>query len=112
MRCPVCKAENAQGPSCRRCKADLSLLFELEGQRDRALAEAQGAAARGQWARAVTLAEGAQALRSGADAGRLAAVGRLLRRDFAGAWAAYQGSQSDEGGDSDAARTVPGPAER
>ena len=31
IRCPVCKAENSQGPTCRRCKADLSLLFRLEG---------------------------------------------------------------------------------
>src|SRR5262249_17865113 len=33
MRCPVCKAENAQGPACRRCKADLSLLFAVEARR-------------------------------------------------------------------------------
>ena len=41
MRCPVCKAENAQGPACRRCKADLSLLFALEERRAWALAEAR-----------------------------------------------------------------------
>ena len=35
LRCPVCKAENAQGPNCRRCKADLSLLFALEDRRAR-----------------------------------------------------------------------------
>ena len=33
MQCPVCKADNAQGPLCRRCKADLSLLFRLEARR-------------------------------------------------------------------------------
>ncbi len=32
LSCPVCKAENAQGPFCRRCKADLSLLFSLRQQ--------------------------------------------------------------------------------
>ena len=40
MHCPVCKADNSQGPQCRRCKADLSLLFALEEQRRRTLAEA------------------------------------------------------------------------
>ena len=24
LRCPVCKADNTQGPACRRCKADLT----------------------------------------------------------------------------------------
>lgn len=33
MRCPVCRAENDRGPNCRRCRADLSLLFALEKQR-------------------------------------------------------------------------------
>ncbi len=32
MRCPVCKAE-APGPQCRRCKADLAVLFDLESAR-------------------------------------------------------------------------------
>ncbi len=41
MVCPVCKAENAAGPACRRCKADLSLLFQLEEQRERTLAAAR-----------------------------------------------------------------------
>ena len=42
MRCPVCKADNAQGLQCRRCKADLALLFQLEEQRARALEQACG----------------------------------------------------------------------
>jgi hypothetical protein len=36
MRCPVCRAEVEQGPQCRRCRADLSLLFALDRQRRRA----------------------------------------------------------------------------
>jgi hypothetical protein len=106
MRCPVCKAENAEGPQCRRCRADLSLLFDLEARRARVLAAAHEAAARGRWARGVALAEGAEALRSGADARRLAAVGRLLGRDFAGAWAAYWAGRT-EGGDADAPPPLP-----
>ena len=35
MICPVCRATNDQGPQCRRCKADLGLLFRLEAQRKR-----------------------------------------------------------------------------
>ena len=37
MKCPVCRAENDQGPQCRRCKADLALLFTLADQRRSAL---------------------------------------------------------------------------
>ena len=33
MRCPVCKADNALDPACRRCKADLALLVQVETQR-------------------------------------------------------------------------------
>jgi hypothetical protein len=110
MRCPVCNAENAQGPQCRRCRADLSLLCELEEQRARALAATYNAAARGRWGQVAALAEGAEALRSGPDVRRLAAVGRLLRRDFAGAWGAYRAGRTDEGGDGDAAPTLPGPS--
>ena len=40
MRCPVCKAENADAPQCRRCKADLSLLVALEQRRAQALTSA------------------------------------------------------------------------
>ena len=35
MNCPVCRATNDQGAQCRRCKADLGLLFRLEAQRKR-----------------------------------------------------------------------------
>ena len=41
LRCPVCKAENAQGPNCRRCKADLSMMFALEDQRAPVMEEAR-----------------------------------------------------------------------
>jgi hypothetical protein len=42
MRCPVCKADNAQGPQCRRCKADLTVLFDLEAARRARLDAARG----------------------------------------------------------------------
>ena len=85
MRCPACRAENATGPLCRRCRADLSLLFTLEEQRAYLLAAAQAAVSEGDGPRAVWLAQAAQHLRAGEDARRLLALGHLLRRDFAAA---------------------------
>jgi hypothetical protein len=90
MRCPACKAENVQGPNCRRCKADLSLLFQLEEQRAQALAKARGLLAAGRIRHADALAEEADWLRSDEESRRLRAVLRLVRRDFAGAWEGYR----------------------
>jgi hypothetical protein len=90
MRCPVCKADNPQGPQCRRCKADLSLLFALEEQRQRTLAEARSCLQRGDWQAAAEHAETANWLRGDGDSRQLAAVARLLGRDFTGAWQCYR----------------------
>jgi hypothetical protein len=89
MRCPVCKAENNQGPQCRRCKADLVLLFTLEDQRRRALAEARRCLTDSRWRRAAEYATEAGRMHQGDDARRLEAVARVLGRDFAGAWRVY-----------------------
>jgi hypothetical protein len=90
MRCPVCRADNDQGPACRRCRADLSLLFRLEEQRRAALDEAGRASARGQLRRALALLNGVDALRRDAESTRLQAVVALLQRDFGAAWRQYQ----------------------
>lgn len=90
MRCPVCKVENSQGPQCRRCKADLSLLFALEDQRQRTLAEARNYLRRGEWQAAAEHAETANWLRDDDESRRLIAVARLFGRDFAGAWQGYR----------------------
>jgi hypothetical protein len=90
MRCPVCKADNVQGPQCRRCKTDLSLLFELEEARRRNLAEARDGLRRGLWTQAARDAEAADWLRGDKESCRLTALARLLQRDFAGAWASYR----------------------
>ncbi len=95
MRCPVCKAENTQGPTCRRCKADLSLLFALEDQRAWTLAEARRLLAAGRAAEADALAEAADGMRSDAESRRLWAATRLVLRDFVGAWAAYRSVQNE-----------------
>jgi hypothetical protein len=90
MRCPVCKAENVQGPHCRRCKADLSLLFDLEDQRRLALAQARLCLLHGRWLDAAHHAERADWMRSDEESRRLEATSHLLRRDFTAAWESYQ----------------------
>ena len=89
LTCPVCRARVEQGPQCRRCRADLSLLFALDEQREQALAAAHRLAARGHWGRALAVAHGVEALRAGDDVRRLLTVGYLLWRDFARAWEWY-----------------------
>jgi len=87
MRCPVCRAENAEDATCRRCKADLSLLVTLEQSRRAAIREAMQAAVAGDGERALSCAETAHQLRADSDSWRVLAVAHLLMRDFARALA-------------------------
>lgn len=89
MRCPVCKADNPQGPACRRCKADLSLLFALEKHRRRTLAAARRCLVHGDWHIALELIEDADWLRGDEETQRLTATAHLLGRNFAEAWRCY-----------------------
>ena len=82
MRCPVCRVENAEDATCRRCKADLSLLVTLEQSRRHTLAKAAHAAASGDGLRTLQYAETAHRLRRDAESWRWLAVGGLLVRDF------------------------------
>jgi hypothetical protein len=99
MRCPVCKAENSQGPACRRCKADLSLLFALEEQRGRALQSARQELVAGRWAQAHAQAARADRLRSDDESRRLLAVAALLDRDFHEAWRCYRAVRAEKAND-------------
>jgi hypothetical protein len=90
MRCPVCRADNDQGPQCRRCRADLSPLFDLEGQRRRAVERARNELAQGRVREALALLDEAEALRRGDDLRPLRAAAYLLGHDFARAWRAYE----------------------
>lgn len=90
LRCPVCRAEVAQGPQCRRCRADLSLLLALEGQRAQLLMTARERCAQGDATQALQLAHKADDLKSDDDSRRLLATVYLLRRDFGQAWQYYQ----------------------
>jgi hypothetical protein len=87
IRCPVCRADNDDSASCRRCKADLVPLGALERRRALALLQAARAAAAGDGDAVLRQARVAGRLRQGADALRWLAVGHLLRRDFARALA-------------------------
>jgi hypothetical protein len=83
MRCPVCKAENTRGPECRRCKADLALLFQLEEQRQYAMERTRLALSRAKWADAIGQAAQVNWLRSDAESLQLLAVAHFLNREFA-----------------------------
>src|SRR5689334_9167996 len=88
--CPLCRAVNEQPPVCRRCRADLSLLFSVKARRGAELAAAQAQLAQGDAEAAFSSARCAGALRHGVDAARLAAVAALLKHDFAAAWKEYR----------------------
>jgi len=94
MRCPVCKADNVQPTQCRRCKADLSLLFILEEQRRQTLAEARRYLRRGEFGEAIEHVETAEWLRDDEESRRLAALAHLLERDFARAWECYRNERA------------------
>lgn len=93
LRCPACKAETALTP-CRRCKADLSLLFALEEQRSAALTGARAALARDRYAVALASARLADQLRRDAESLQVLAVAALLAGDHAGAWSAFAAARS------------------
>jgi len=86
IHCPACRADNAEGPACRRCKADLSPLFALEADRAWAMDAARRALAEGAAARAVAHALRADMLRRDEASRRLAAACAAAARDFALAW--------------------------
>jgi Flp pilus assembly protein TadD len=89
LTCPVCRAANDAGPTCRRCRADLALCFAVEDQRNYAVAAARSAAAAGRVSDALAHARRAAELRRGPDADQLLAVLHLLAGDFAAARALY-----------------------
>jgi hypothetical protein len=80
--CPVCKAANASGPTCRRCKADLSLLQAVEQERSAALASAHAAACAGDLDLALAHLRQADALRRGPDTRALLTAVWLLVRGY------------------------------
>lgn len=86
LTCPVCRAINETGLACRRCKADLSLLWGIERQRSAAFAEVLTAVRERDWLTARQWAIQTDALRSDDESRRLCAMLALLTRDFEAAW--------------------------
>jgi hypothetical protein len=93
MRCPVCKAPLEAGPQCRRCRADLSLLFTLAQQRAHAIRAAGECLRRGKPRHALAIAAGVEALKYDADSLRLRALVHLVEGNFAEALSCYQTRQ-------------------
>jgi len=89
LRCPVCRADNTTGPNCRRCKADLSLLIDLEACRARHVTLAQYALASERCDDALEELERAEAARIGSDVQRMKACAYLLTGDFSSALKEY-----------------------
>jgi Flp pilus assembly protein TadD len=89
FRCPVCRAAVDDEPVCRRCRADLSLLFTIEDQRVYHLTAARDALQQGNWESALTQARQATSLRCDDESRMLQAAAHLLRGDFPAAWECY-----------------------
>lgn len=87
--CPCCRAANDVGPACRRCKADLSLLFAVAADRERLVSAARDQLADGNGTEALALLDQAERTWAGDDLRPLRAVAHLLNRDFPAAFACY-----------------------
>jgi len=91
VTCPVCRATNdAAATTCRRCKADLTLVVTVEARRTGLLAAAKSALASAEFDAALRHLASAESVRGGADVERLRAATHLANRDFAAAWRTYQ----------------------
>jgi len=82
MRCPVCRAENNLETACRRCKADLSLLVQMERERQRTVERARQLLRSGQVREGLAQAQQAHHFRPDADSWRLLTLAHLLLRQF------------------------------
>src|SRR5690242_13887794 len=83
MRCPVCRVQNNKDSAAfRRCKADLSLLVELDKARANVLAQAASAAVVGDGVKTLRFARAAHNMRRDAESLRWLAIGNLLMGDF------------------------------
>jgi predicted amidophosphoribosyltransferase len=90
LSCPVCKADNSVAPNCRRCKADLSLLWALEDQRASLIAEARQLYELANYQEALRSVQSAIDLRDGPDTQRWLAILNVLTERFGEAWRAYE----------------------
>jgi hypothetical protein len=92
----VCRAAIAGGDVCRRCKADLSLRWSVERQREGAIGAARRAAIIGDFESSFGHIQQANELRYDRDLAQLRAVVHLLRGDFAASWSEYRTATGTE----------------
>jgi methylphosphotriester-DNA--protein-cysteine methyltransferase len=81
LMCPCCRATN-DGPTCRRCKADLRLMQQCEDARVLYIATACHALKHGQFDEADEALARAAQLRPGADVQQYRATLALLEGNF------------------------------
>jgi len=93
LRCPVCRADNTSGPNCRRCKADLSRLIDVETCRARHVALAQYALTSERYDDALEALTQAEEVRAGSDLQRMKACAYLLAGNFSAALREYSLAQ-------------------
>lgn len=86
LRCPVCRAETAAGTTCRRCKADLSLVAQIEAEREFRLRQVAEHLRAGSFDDALNELDLAQELRADHDIHRLRACVFALANDFESAF--------------------------
>ena len=79
--CPCCRASN-ESTTCRRCKADLSLLFAVEARRGYLIESARFNLAEGKVESAELALQEAAGLRAGEDLTPLWALVSLLKGDY------------------------------
>lgn len=96
LTCPCCRAGNDTA-TCRRCKADLTLLMAVEARRGFHVTSAKRFAADGRAGEALAHVARAEQLRGGDDLRRLRAALLLLRGDYAGAVAVYDEVAGERG---------------
>lgn len=87
--CPCCKAANPAGPACRRCKADLTLLFAVAAEQEHLVAEAAAHLRAGDGPAAAGLLDRALDLRRTPAALKLRAVAAVASRDYPAAVSWY-----------------------
>ncbi len=91
LTCPCCKASNT-ADTCRRCKADLSLLAAVEAAREGHVVLARRFVAELRTSESLSHLDHADALRPGDDLDQLRSAVLLLGGRFADALAAYHGT--------------------
>jgi hypothetical protein len=96
LRCPVCRAENAGGSSCRRCRADLSLVAAIEDRRAYHIAAAATDIRNGFFDNALMQLQQAEQLRLGRDIDRTRACVQLVAGDFTNAIAEHAAASRPE----------------